>query len=386
MHAKMLDLTLKDPNQHRKPDYFVQVTIPLEFKAFGEKSIGITAGIETNRVAAEWVQAANTMDCMIVPSEHSKNVHLDSTYEIKQQEGGPTVGTLQSEKPVEVLFEGVNTDIYKGFDSKSQKSQELKDLYDIPEKFAFLYVGHWLPGPFRQDRKDVGGLIYNFIQTFNYKKGEVALIMKTSGGNFSLMDRRELEKKINDIRNMFPDRDKQPNIYIVHGNLTDEEMNELYNMPKVKAMVSLTHGEGYGRPLAEFACATGKPTMAPFWSGQVDFLREGGNELLFDYDMADVPQSAHWEKIIIPESKWCNVRDADVVSKLTRCFYSYDDLLEPAAKVQSYIQNNMTFDHMREKFLRILDGHKPPVQSDIILPGISAPGAIDISKLKGLKR
>ena len=47
-------------------------------------------------------------------------------------------------------------------------------------------------------------------------------------------------------------------------------MNELYNHPKVKAMVSMTKGEGYGRPLAEFGLSK-KPIIASGWSGQCRF-------------------------------------------------------------------------------------------------------------------
>ena len=56
--------------------------------------------------------------------------------------------------------------------------------------------------------------------------------------------------------------------------LISEELNELYNHPKVKAMVSTTKGEGFGRPLLEFSL-TGKPIMASGWSGHLDFLHKG---------------------------------------------------------------------------------------------------------------
>jgi hypothetical protein len=42
-------------------------------------------------------------------------------------------------------------------------------------------------------------------------------------------------------------------VYLLHGEFTDEEMNSIYNHSKVKAMVSLTKGEGFGRPLLEFS-------------------------------------------------------------------------------------------------------------------------------------
>jgi glycosyltransferase involved in cell wall biosynthesis len=93
-------------------------------------------------------------------------------------------------------------------------------------------------------------------------KGQVALVLKVSGAGFSLLDLEEIKDKINKIKDNLPDREMQPNVYIVHGDLTDSEMNELYNINKIKAMVTCTHGEGYGRPLAEFAAATGKPVLA----------------------------------------------------------------------------------------------------------------------------
>jgi glycosyltransferase involved in cell wall biosynthesis len=72
---------------------------------------------------------------------------------------------------------------------------------------------------------------------------------------------------------MFPDTDKLPNIYLLHGDLTTAEMNALYNHSKVKAMISFTKAEGFGRPLLEFS-STGKPIIAPHYSGQADFLKK----------------------------------------------------------------------------------------------------------------
>ena len=39
------------------------------------------------------------------------------------------------------------------------------------------------------------------------------------------------------------------------------EMNEMYNHPKVKAHLTFTHGEGFGRPLLE-ASFSGKPIIS----------------------------------------------------------------------------------------------------------------------------
>ena len=70
------------------------------------------------------------------------------------------------------------------------------------------------------------------------------LIMKTSGAGFSVIDREDILKK---IRNKKTVKCKKtlPSVYLLHGDFTDDEMNELYNHPKVKAHVNITHGEGF---------------------------------------------------------------------------------------------------------------------------------------------
>ena len=83
--------------------------------------------------------------------------------------------------------------------------------------------------------------------------------------------RYEMQKRIQAIRKSVPSN-SLPNVYLLHGEFNDSEINELYNHPKVKSMVSLTKGEGFGRPLLEFSL-TNKPVIASNWSGQTDFLK-----------------------------------------------------------------------------------------------------------------
>ena len=56
-------------------------------------------------------------------------------------------------------------------------------------------------------------------------------------------------------------------------------MNSIYNHSKVKTFVSFTHGQGYGLPIAQFA-TTGKPVIAPNFSGYLDFLNQSNSTLL----------------------------------------------------------------------------------------------------------
>lgn len=382
MHKKMLELTMKEPMEEQ-PDLFVHITIPLEFKKIGRKNIGITAGIETDRVSPDWLAKGNQMDMLIFPSKHSKATYVDTQYEYRQSQNGPVTGRLVNTARTEVLFEGVDINLYKPYDSdKEGKSEIFEPLYNMPEEFAFLFVGHWMQGEFRADRKDVSGLIYNFLNTFPHKKGEVALVLKTSGAGFSLLDRVSIEKRIESIRKQFPDRENQPNIYLVHGNLTDKEVNELYNIPKIKAMVSLTHGEGYGRPLAEFSTATGKPVLATSWSGQLDFLSVGGKDLLIDYELKEIPKSAVWDKVLIEGSRWAVVKDVDVTKKLNQCYYSYGTLLESAKKVQKQILEHRTLEKMNQKLIKLVEEIKPPQRLNLTMPQSNT---LDLSKLKKLK-
>ena len=126
--------------------------------------------------------------------------------------------------PIEVLFEGANLDVYKSV--KEFKSKELYNhINQIPEKFAYLFVGHWLQGELGQDRKNVGLLVKAFYEVFKGKSNSPALILKTSIGKGSHMDRREIQKRINSIKKSVPG-EKLPHIYLIHGDLSDSEMND----------------------------------------------------------------------------------------------------------------------------------------------------------------
>ena len=103
----------------KQPDVYVDIRIPNEFQTYGKVNIGITAGIETTAVSNNWIEGCNKMDLVIVPSEHSKNGFINIIYEkiqnyqmVKQQK----VGELKLEKPIEVLFEGVDENLFKPID------------------------------------------------------------------------------------------------------------------------------------------------------------------------------------------------------------------------------------------------------------------------------
>jgi glycosyltransferase involved in cell wall biosynthesis len=198
------------------------------------------------------------MNLNLVSSEHAKKVFEDSKFEKRNSQTQQVEGVIQLTSPVEVLFEGANLDIYKKLDIvEGEVVEVINDL--IKEDFNFLFVGHWLQGELGQDRKDVGMLVKTFLETFKNKKTKPGLILKTSAGNYSIMDRDSILEKIRAIEEQVGGN--LPSIYLLHGELSDKEVNILYNHPKIKAHISFTKGEGYGRPLLE-ASISAKPVIA----------------------------------------------------------------------------------------------------------------------------
>jgi glycosyltransferase involved in cell wall biosynthesis len=289
----------------KKPNIWIQITVPNEFQAVGDYNIGVTAGVETTVMPPECLEGINRMDLTLVSSNFTKEVIQNSIFDKKDQQTGHSLGQLKLEKPVEVLFEGINLDIY---DEKAPSEERIDTaLKNVKETFAFLFVGHWLKGDFQQDRKNVSGLIWTFLQTFKNKTNSPALILKTSSGGTSLVDRVRIKKMIEQIKEAVKSEvgvSKLPNIYLLHSDLTDFEMNTLYNHPKIKCHISFTRGEGFGRPLLE-ATISGKPMIVSGWSGHMDFINTEYVTVV-DGKLENVHKSAA-DKFLLEEGQWFTI-------------------------------------------------------------------------------
>lgn len=376
-HKKILDLIRTTPLQSQ-PDVWMQCTIPNEFQPVGKYNIGITAGIETDVCSGEFIEGCNRMDLIIVPSKHAKWVFDNTQYEKRDKVTNQPIGVVKLEKPVEVLHEGVRLDIYNK--SAEQLSSVTNELDKIKEKFAFLFVGHWMKGDFGQDRKDVSGLIFTFMETFGDTSNPPALVLKSSSGTFSITDRSRLIEKINLIKSMSKKKNL-PNVYLLHGELTDEEMNSLYNHPKVKAFVSFTKGEGYGRPIAEFM-TTGKPVIVPAWSGHVDFVDEKFNTLLKG-KLTEVHKSAVWEGVINAGSNWFSVDYQNASKVLDKVYKNYTTQLASSKLALSSIERRWSFDAMKNKFEELLESSLPKFAEKVKL---SLPTLKELPKLTQIKK
>lgn len=376
-HKAIYDRLLPEPKLNQQPEIFIQITVPNEFQKIGKFNIGITAGIETTIASAPWIEGCNRMDLVLTSSEHSKKVLQESVWAQVDNNTKQQIGELRLTTPIEVLFEGVDLETY--FKTSEINKTIVDQLKQVKEDFAFLFVGHWLNGDMGEDRKNVGMLIRTFLEAFKGKAShnQPALILKTSHADFSPLDRQDVLKKIDAIYKSVNTTKQLPNVYLLHGDLTDEEMNSLYNHPKIKAHVTLTKGEGYGRPLAE-AGLSQKPIIAPNWSGYLDFLKHG---VLLPGQLTNVHPSAAWDQVILQESQWMTVDYGMAAGMMKSMVEDYKNYIDGARKQSTVIKKEFSFDSMCEKLQQILDTKVPefPKQVQLKLPQLKK---IELPKLQ----
>jgi len=379
-HKEIEKRLLRQPQLPKQPEVHLHIVIPNEFQQFGQKNIGITAGIESTVPPAEWIDGCNRMDKVIFTSEFSKKGFTDIKFDKLDKNTKQKVGEVRLERPSEVLFEGADTNVYK---ETNQFSDRMKNEFSkINEDFCFLFVGHWLQGNLGEDRKDIGMMIKTFLLTFKDMKNPPALVLKTSGASFSVMDRVDMKKKVNQIKDTVK-ADKLPNIYLIHGDLTDDEMNEMYNHPKVKAHLTFTHGEGFGRPLLE-ASFSGKPIIAPISTGQADFLdREYTIEI--PHVMTKVAPNAFPKEYVTPDSQWSTVKYSVASALMRDVFKNYDKYKIRGKKQMIVNRENFSFESMKTKLIDMVENVMSdiPKMVELKLPTLKKePTKLNLPKLK----
>jgi len=321
-------------------DISVQVTIPNEWTRMAPINIGITAGIECNKASPVWLEKANEMDKVITISEHSKSGFGVAYQGQNSQTGQPM--ELRCNAPVEVVGYPVKT-----FD-------ELPDLgIDLEYDFNFLTIAQWGP------RKNLHNLIRWFVEE-NIDQ-EVGLVVKTSLKNNSVVDREYAEEMIRSSIPTHPER--KCKVYFLHGDMTEPEIHALYKHPKIKALVSLTHGEGFGLPLFE-AAYSGLPVVAPAWSGQCDFLytpyksksKKGKGKLRkktqfaeVEYTLGPVPGEAIWPGVIEKETMWCFPTEGSFKMRLRQVRKNYSKYLEKATTLKKWVRKEFNSEEIHKK-------------------------------------
>jgi len=358
-------------NLDREPDVYIQVTVANEFQKMGKYNIGITAGVETTLAPKDFIDGCNRMDLVLVPSKFTKEVLQSTTFSEVDKTTGQKIRDISVQTPIEVLFEGVDLDIFLNRNKTNSDVLENNDKLNkkLETDFNFLFVGHWLSGDLGQDRKDVGMLIKTFCTIFKSvpKNKQPGLILKTSMAGFSIIDREEISERIKLITKEYGTN--CPPIYLLFGDMKPTEIADLYHHPKVKAMISFTKGEGYGRPLAEFA-TTGKPIIVSKWSGLTDFLPES-NTIYLDGELTNVHSSAA-NQFLMAESKWFSVNYSTAAQKIMDVFKNYNKYLESSKGLQPNIKNNFSLQKMTEAFGNLLNKYvKVTTHVELKLPKLN---------------
>lgn len=350
-----------------QPDYFFSITVSNEFQPVGKYNIGISALVETDVLPADMLEGLNRMNLNLVSSNHSKTIATYSTFDKLDNNTKQKVGEIKLNKPVEVLFEGIDTKVYQS------KDVEEFDLSFVEEEFCFLIVGHLLPGTKEmEDRKNIGLTIKTFLETFKNKKNKPALVLKSSMGGYSYMDE---EATLNLIDGFIKSSDSNdlPNIYLIHGELEESELNGLYNNPKVKAYITAGN-EGFGRPELEFSAATGKPVIASPYGGHLDFLDKELN-VFVGGSMTPVHQSVA-NQFLLKEAKLFKPDVTQLSLAMTDIFENYKKYTDIGKRQGYRSRTEFSFDKMTEKLDELLKAN---------LPKISVPVPISLPKLKKLE-
>ena len=355
-------LSMVVANLTAQPDIWVQVAPPHLLTKVGKYNIGVTEGIGADRPSPEALEGANRMDLVIVPSEHTRQLFTVAGYQTKDNKTQQVTGELKLTTKLEVLFEGLDLSI---FNKPAKPCENIHLTMDtIPEKDCYLVVGTWENGEFSHDRKDMGGTIRTFLETFKNKsaKNQPALVVRTSKGSYSLTDREDMLDRIRQVRSSIETTGPVPNVYLLHGELSPKEVNTLNHHSKIKAMISFSHGESFGRSLLEFGI-TGKPILAPNWSGQLDFLSKYG--LLLQGQLSPVHASALEEKITPEGCNWYYIDYGYAMGVIKDVDSNYKKHLAKSRKQKQYVKDNFTLTKMTELFTKQLEDNVPSFEIEL---------------------
>jgi len=343
----MRSLILKgNQSRERKESYdiSVQVTIPNEFKQISPVNIGITAGIETNKISPEWIQKCNEMTKVITISEHSRKGITDTKYPLVNQDH-EHVADLECSVPVEVV----------GYPVKSIEPSEVDFNFDTD--FNFISVALW------GQRKNLEQTVISFVEAFRDNEN-VGLVLKTAFINGSAKDKIKMKEALTRMSGKLGER--KCKIYLLHGRLTEPEMTTLLRHDKINCMLSLAHGEGYGLPLFE-AAYNGLPVISTDWGGQLDFLympetnKKGKvkNKGMFgkvSYELRNVQRESVWQGVITPDSKWAFPSKQSAITKMKDVYKDYNLALSKAKKLKEHVEEYFSQEKIYGKMSDLIFG------------------------------
>jgi len=336
----LLQKTVQYGQQGGQFDVSLQVTIPNEWVKMAPINIGVTAGIETTKIAPVWVEKSMPMDKIIVVSEHAKYGFAKTEYPAQNQQGEEFIAKITC--PIDVV----------GYPVKEIEPSKVE--LDLKDDFNFLTVGTWIP------RKNLENTIKWFVEEF-YDQ-EVGLVVKTSLAKNCLRDREVATTRGKQILSKYEGR--KCNIYLLHGDMTEEEMTGLYQHPKIKALINIAHGEGFGLPIFE-AAYNGLPVIAPGWGGQCDFLymplknKKGKTKKtpMFStvpFDIKPIQKEAVWDNVLQADSQWCFPIEWAFKKALGTVVKNYGPTKSKANKLQKWLAQNFSEEVQYKKMIEAI--------------------------------
>lgn len=325
-------------------DMSIHISIPNEFARTAKFNIGITAGIEVDRITKEWIDKCNQMDYLVVPSEFSKAVMNGTQYRWKNKDTGQT-GELKIQRPIAVMSEWFQ-----------RPEETITPDINITTDTNFLHVGLWgTKGGFGEDRKNIADLVRMFYQTFQKKDDSVGLILKTGLINNSPEDYKSTLKRLQEIKQNFKGmKNENCKVYLLHDTLSEEQLWGLYGHPKIDAFVSFTHGEGFGLPLLE-AHAAGLPVIATDWSGHKDFLNKSRGYLPVEFELGEIPECQVWPGVIDKGSRWAKVDEKKAMKALRKFTKDKAKYKKSAKDNVSWLEDNFSRDAIMVKWKEFFD-------------------------------
>ena len=343
---QLLNKTIAYINSNGKFDVSIQVTIPNEWEKLAPVNIGVTAGIETNKIAYQWIEKSFLMDKILTISEHTKKSFVETVYDATNQQTGEHV-KLKCNVPVE----------YVSYPVKAYEPSEL-DL-NLTTKFNFLTVAQLSP------RKNADQLIRCFVETFKDNE-DVGLVIKGNMAKHSLIDRENTLRGFKNLLTKYGDR--KCKVYLLHGHLDDNQMASLYTNPKIKAFVSATHGEGFGLPIFESAYY-GLPVIATDWSGHLDFLYKPQKQKngkikqkhmfsKISYTLQNIAPETVWPGVLNADQMWAYPEEGSIKMNLQEVYKDHGRFKKRAKDLQKWVceefneekQNAQYVDHFQELF------------------------------------
>lgn len=324
-------------------DVSLQVTIPNEYECMAPINIGVTAGVESSKISPQWMQKCNeVVDRVITTSRHASYGFLNTRYYSQDPTTGKKVAH-KVEKPIVHVTYPVDMSLCVRNDDRSN--------FEFSTDFNFLTIAQWSP------RKHLENTVRWWIDEFREDEN-VGLIVKTSIANGSRIDREYTNERFDSLLKECGER--KCKVYLIHGDLVESELCQLYQHESVKCLVALGN-EGFNLPAFE-ATTNDLPILAVDWSGHLDFLyKQIEGEVpksLFtpvQYDIINVQPEAVWDGVIQKDSHWAFPKQADYKVKLRDVFDNWQEKKEMAVELGSWVREEFEATKQYRRFVEALD-------------------------------